>query len=272
MKIFKQIKSSVYGPAFYRSMHEKSLGSAFKYFFSLIAIVALVCAGISLFYIPKITAFGQDAAQKIIAHYPSELEVKVAKGQASSNVPEPYFIPLPSENAKSVENSPKNLLVIDTKDSFNLSDFNSYSTAVLLSKDVLAYKDKQGKITIQSLDKFPDVTVNQAKVVEWAGVANAFLAKLVYFLPLAVFFGVFVMYVVGKLVYLLFVSLLVMLLLKTKNLPASYSQAYKMSLHAITVPIVLGLLMALVGIHQFLFLPTIILLVVLTLNLRSSTS
>lgn len=270
MNFLKKVKSSVYDPIYYSEILNMNFGGSLKYFFKLSLLLALVGAiYLSFVSIPKVNSFISTFGDRVVEAYPAELEVRLKDGLVSTNVVEPYIIPLPKDefNADYNKSNYENLIVIDTKSDLSLDKFNAYNTVVLLTKNAVLTRDK-GKITITELKGTSDLTINRDKLVYWVGKVTPFVKKLPYIIPVLVFTGLF-LYFAFSLFYLLFVALLVFIIGKIRKLGLSYKKSYQISLHAITLPLILSTVSLFINIKMFRFVPTIILLVVVWVNLKA---
>ncbi len=270
MSFLKKVKSSVYDPLYYSEILNMNFGGSLKYFFKLSLLLALVGAVyLSFVSIPKVNSFISTFGDRVVDAYPAELEVRLKNGLVSTNVVEPYIIPLPKDdfNSEYSKSNYENLIVIDTKSDLSLDKFNAYNTVVLLTKNAVLTRDK-GKITITELKGTSDLTINRDKLVYWVGKVTPFVKKLPYIIPVIVFTGLF-LYFAFSLFYLLFVALLVFIIGKIRKLGLSYKKSYQISLHAITLPLILSMVSWFVNIKMFFLLPTIILLVVVWANLKA---
>ncbi len=273
MSFLNKIKSSVYNPAFYSDVVEGREKGPFKYFFKLSLVLALVFSLTSSFMVvPNIKEFLVDAKNKIEQNYPKDLEVKIQGGIASTNATEPYFVPAPA-NLKAMDKEVEdfdNVLVIDTKNDFNLEKFRSYKTIVLLTKDSFVVEGSDGRVNTTPLKDIPDFTVNYENLTRWFLKTDSISRVLSGAVPLLILVGVFIAYMF-KLVYLLVAALLVMLLSKLKKVNLSYKKSYSVSMYAVTLPTLLSVLFFFLGMPMPMLVPTLILLVVVWVNLKSVT-
>lgn len=251
MKLFQLIKSSIYDPLFYKSLLEKPFRFSLQYFFSLVVVLSLISAVIfSISAVPAANSFFSTLGPKAVSYYPEGLEVTFKDGVASSNVEEPFSVALPEELASSHEfmrdhQDTKTLLVIDTKGTFNLDAFKAYGTLVLLNRDTLAFRDDDGQVRIQPLDKMPNTTITKSLVASFIGKAQPFLKAITIVLPFLIFFGMFAFYAL-TLVTLLLEALLVWGLAKVRKLDIGYGKAYQISLHAATLSLLVGMVLMLI--------------------------
>jgi hypothetical protein len=272
MSFLNKIKSSVHDPVFYTDVVEGRETGPFKYYLKLSLVLALVFSVTSSFMVvPRMKEFLVSAKSKIELNYPKELEVKIQGGVASTNAVEPYLVPVPldlkvmDEDVKDFDN----ILVIDTKNDFTLERFNSYNTVILLTKDSFVVEGDNGRVNITPLKDIPNFTVNYENVTKVLARSESISRVLSGALPLLILVGVFIAYMF-KLVYLLFVALLVMVIGKIKKLNLNFKKSYAVSMYAVTLPTLLSALFFFFGMPMPMLVPTVILLVVVWVNLKSS--
>ena len=271
------VRDSIYNPSFYHSLLTKPLRSSFGYFFSLVAVLAAISAVvISFSAVPAAHSFFASLGPKVLNYYPDGLEVTFKDGTASTNVDEPFFLQAPNELASSEEFKRQYpdisyLLIINTKDKFDLELFQNYGTLALLNRDTLAYLDDHGQVRIQPLDQVPNMTITKSQVASLVGKAQPLLGVITVILPFLIFFGMALFYA-STLLMLLVGALLVWGIGKIKKMSVGYAKAYQIAMHAAT----LGLLTD-AGFVLFLprmgipFLSLILVVIVTWLNLKSST-
>src|SRR3989344_5928393 len=169
MKLFENIKDSVYGPSYYKEALKNAGSHSFKYYASLALLFALITTiVVSIIIVPKITAFTDAFEEKAAGYFPTGLEVVIKDGKASSNVAEPYYVALPTELKewgfmKQGDTTIENLLIVNTRGTFGMDQFKSYKTLALLTGDTLAMYDENGNVSVADLAQVPDVTINKEK-------------------------------------------------------------------------------------------------------------
>lgn len=264
MGFLNAIKNSIYSPQYYAGIPQKSFGESFKYFLGLIFILSAVQASS---WIYAYISVGKVVIDKIVDRaasvYPSELEITVKDGQVSTNVEEPYYITIPE-----LEKESTNLLVIDTKTPYSSAKFNEYKTAAWLAKDSVFVKGNN-KIEVMDLsEQQVNFVLNKAI---YDGLVSTIRPYLSFITPIVAVGSILVIFIgnVFLLVYLLLLSALIFLLVKLLRKSLTFSQSYKVALHAITLPLIITTLMGLVGVAGFSFMFTIIALVVAIINLAA---
>ena len=273
MGFLDNIKNSIYEPEFYKKLHSKRLSFSFKYFYSLVSVLAVILtAQFSFQAIPGINFFLTGIGPEIVNAYPQELVVTIKNGQASSNVAEPYFVRTPENiQLEKYRNIPKteNLIVIDTKNQFSEESFSKYNALAVLTKASIAFRKDDGRIEIQPLNGIPDLTVDKASVASLVGKLQPFIKFAAPLIVLALFIGFMVSFS-AKLVYLLFAALLILLIAKVKNYPLTYKKSYQAGLHIITLPLLLGAISTLLNLHIAIpFFTTILVIIMTAINFES---
>lgn len=259
-RFFATVVGSIYSPPFYLSIPRRSGGGAVAYVLVLALLLAVIRTATAL---PAVLALHAQAPRWLDAavnYYPDELRVQIAGGQVSTNVPEPYRIPLPAGAGP-----PTNLLVIDTRTPFSIEQFNRYDTTAWLTRDALHVRDQRG-VQTQDLSQIGDVTIDKgvARAVgeairPWLGLIAPAL------LPFA-FIGLYVLYVL-RLLYLLLFAFVIWLVLRIFKRPAGYGLAYKTGLYAMTLPLIVDTLLALTEVSVPIpFFFSRLVLVVLSVN------
>ncbi|MDD5152599.1 MAG: DUF1189 family protein [Candidatus Pacebacteria bacterium] len=274
MKTFLKIfKDSAYNPFFYTTIPSIPAKKVFKDYFKIAVFLSFVMTLVfSAFLVPRGVSFVKDDAPMLVKeYYPSELEINIEKGQASANVPMPYFIPAKHEGTPPANSQIENILVIDTENNFDTKKFDEYKTYALLTKTDLVTQDSSGSITIKSVNTLPSGVINQDKLLSWVGKVDG---ALVYVVPVVILL-MFVLFFLGYSLYLIplfFFALITFLISWVKKAPTlTYGNAYKISMYAIVPSLVLKSFLNMVG---FLFVPPyltlFVFLLVVSLNMREN--
>jgi hypothetical protein len=233
----------------------------------LVAILSVVSA---IFPIYTIATSLQPEMKSMLAKastmYPKELEVKVKNGIVTTNVEEPYFIKTPTDDKDEVE---PNLIVIDTKTPFSVSQFDNYKSFVWVSKDAIYTKSQRNELKVYSLSKIDELTINKSMVDQLIAKVSPWLVIVIPVLSVLIIIGLFIGYVF-RLVYLFFLALCIFLMTKVMRCPISYGQSYTVGLYAMTLSFILGILQFFIKGLNIPFLFTIIALIVVAVNLRST--
>lgn len=274
MNFFRDIKNSIYNPAYYQTVRQQSFTSSLKYFAKLSVLVACIASIIPIVGILGVLIFKQDtlvqARMGIINAFPQELSIHVQDGKLSTNVDEPYAIPMPriireleqtqeqsQDSAQGMPSGsmPENLVVINTKKPIEIGDFETYHTAAIVSSDYVGiYNQDRGKVELQSLGDIRETHTLDKPMFEilvnkvWKFV---FILGMVITALLPFFF--FLFFFVGHMVYLVFGALIVWLVLRLMHQRTDYAEAYVLGLHLITLPLLLYALVPFVFFMPLLF-------------------
>lgn len=271
MDFFKDIGQSIYGPKYYGHLIHEPKGWKYYWLFAL-AVSLIVTVYASFMVLPKITAFVSDFYVKAVAYIPNELEMTFNKGRLTTNVKEPYLISIPLElNQAKKEEGPANFLYIDTKSSFTIEKFNNANTLIYLSSDGYAARGSGGQIRVGAFTSVPDGTVlNKAKILP---IIEKVYSLLKGFAIPGFIFGVLfasLFSFVMLLVPLVFYALIVWLILKVRKIsPRSFGQSYMLSLHLVTLPVLIFILEFVIPpLHRLPKLFTILFVIMAIANLQ----
>lgn len=270
MKFFRKIRDSIYNPSFYKSIPQSKLESAFSYFFLLIFVLSIIQTVFLAFPIVKvITQLTNKDLPKAVSQFPEELQIKIKDGKASTNVQEPYFIPLP----KSTQADFKNFIVLDTTTPYSEDSFKKYDTFALLTRDSAYYKaDKNQPVKNISLSTVKDLTIDRASLTALLNKYSPMAKWLTPILIILVGFLLFLFYIL-RLVYAILLGVLILLLSRIIQPSLSFGQSYKVAIYAMTLGLLVEVLLTiaspLLGIRGFPFMVTILSLVVFVVNFKT---
>lgn len=273
MNIFEKIKNSIYSPKYYSEVIAKPFSYSFKYLLVFALLFALVFTiGMTIKFVPVIKML-QEKAPQLANYFPQELTVTIKDGKATTNVQEPYFIKAPQNpnDKNNVQSDMENLIVINTKDKFDVDTFKSYKTFILLTADSVVYADKDNKITINSLSSIKDFKLDRGQVVSFINMAKPLLAILYPIVFVGAYIGGFLV-VLLQMVYLIFGALLIWLVAKIKGIKLGYKKSYIVGMQLMTAAIIItSVLGAISQKLTFTFLFSILLILSAALNLKRGT-
>ncbi len=274
MGFFQRIKDSIYNPQFYQTVPTSSFGKALGY----ILLYTLILAFISTINTyPSIKDVQYNAPQWVnsaVNYYPQELQVDIQNGQVTTNVQEPYFIPLPGRSKEATDS--EKLLVIDTKTPFSSTQMHNYNTLAWLTKDSLFYmNDRKAKIEAFDLHEVSNLTINKNLIQEITSHLQPYYHYITPVLTIGAFLFFWSVYQ-GYLFYLLIVASLIWLLSRVCNWGLDYGGSYKVGMYALTLPLLINVVKDILSYWiKFPSIPfffTLILLAVVYFNLRRQTS
>lgn len=241
MSFFNTLKDSIYSPSFYASVSSLSFWKGFRYLLLLFLILSIIQTIVTSLSLGNIQGELSKFMSTAINYYPAELELKIDKGQVSTNVEEPYYFPMPAEaEGESEEQLPTNLVVIDTTTQFSTEQFNKYDTVVWITKDTVHYRDDY-KIDSIPLNEVDNIIINRQIIESYGKQIEPYLGYVKPILVTLIFILSFAGYE-WNLFYLLLLALAIMLLLKILKWNLEYSSAYKIGMYAITLPLLLSFL------------------------------
>jgi len=272
MKIFTEIKDSIYNPEYYRGLIlDKPRKESIKYLAKLSFILALITVVAFTFSFPKLITLIKSEISTFTKDYPEDMVLSIDKGNVSINKPEPYIIPIPTKweelkNDKSI--NPENIIVINTTEPFSLEKFNDYSTVFLITKNNLISQQPENKeIKIMPLSEIGDLNITKSWVLE----KEALILKILPFvMALIIPLGVGVLFLgnfVGSLIVIFLYALFVWLLFKIKKMDITYKKSYQVALHASTLILILGLLNYYFDFFNNIFIKLILIILVVYLNI-----
>ncbi len=263
--LFTIFQKSLYGPEFYQGVALTSFKDAFRYYlkFTLLLAVFMTIA-FAVILVPQGVRFIKEEAPALVKkYYPKGLVVTVTKGEASSNVVEPYIIPVEGVVKEVLQESKMdNILVIDTQNEFNKKTFESYKTFALLTKGEIVVQDDTG-ISIQNLSGLPNFVMSEEALLAWVEKVRTSLS---IFIPASITLT-FIVIMVGFVLYfipLLLFALIPFFLAWVKKIPLTYGGAYKISMYAVMPGLVLK---SILNISGFFFVPAYLSLLVFMLTI-----
>lgn len=252
---FYVFRQSITNPSYYADVLKVDFWFSFKYLLLLLFIISLV-PSISLSSylikklpdIDKVTKQGLNTIKQI---YPSDLSLTIIKGKLYTNVKEPYYIDSIEGFEKSLQGSNYNhLITIDTQGI--IDDYPKYKTVILVTQDGIIYPSKStsNKHTQPQVFFFNQIkqnfTFNKRVYIEMVSKIEPYVAyvkSLVIFIILSLFliapFLTSLFFLLGKLIQLLYLSLISLILSKLMKVGLEYKEVYRLSMHAITTPILL---------------------------------
>jgi hypothetical protein len=273
MKSFiEQIQKSIFSPAYYREIVSRSASYSWKYYLSLalfLAVFMTIVSSVPL--IPKINRVLAEIPPNVLLTYPDELAIEINKGHVSTNVTEPYFIAFPEVFNVQVSSSSvlQHLGVIDTKSPVTPENFTAYHTLFWLTGNSVVAQDQNSAIRITPLTSDVNLSLNKTSVRNFMDKVTPYFAFVAPFVALMIFLGMLLSFTV-MLLYLLFSALLVLVMGKFMKKDWSYGTAYRICLHAITLPLFIDVALSLLPLQNthLPFFTTFVLLVVVYMNFK----
>ncbi|MFA4815519.1 MAG: DUF1189 family protein [Candidatus Gracilibacteria bacterium] len=269
---FKSIPSSIYSPSFYAGVASRSFWRGFWYFAGFTALLLLVWTA-CIVVIPYFTNATKinETIEKVLHFYPEELVITVQDGKVSTNMEEPYFISL--NDVLPIEGwDDRYQIVIDTTTPFSMEQLLGYKAIAWLTVDAIYIQGgENSQPEIIPLAEAPDTVINK-QVADTS--MDTIWQKTKSFIPavgVVTLIFAFLGILFFRMLYLLIFSLALRIIFSIMKLPYDYGTAYKMGFYAMTLSLLVTLAMAiqpwLPELHPFFLMPTLISLIVVTVNL-----
>jgi hypothetical protein len=247
MNIFQKIGKSIYGPDFYSDIKNQKTSTAVGYYTKLSLLFALVITiWVSAFAIPSVNfILSTPSIDKALSYFPEDLTLTIKNKQFSTNVAEPYYVPIVDINTDGLTKYSGRqidyLAVIDTKrESITPDILSMNNTLIYITKNSVVY-ERNGSLQVTSIDRLGDMNVEISRSVI-KGLLNTYVPYVktaVWFIPLLAFVGLFVVYF-AQLLSFFFGALLLWVVLKIRKMDHGYMYAYRMYIYAQTLAMIIG--------------------------------
>ena len=243
---FRSLTLSLTKPSYYKDILKARTRFSVKYYIMLALMLVTITsvAGI-INYAPALKTDFSQVAQEIPQNFPPDLVVEIKSTGITANKPFPLVAQTPTAFVKNQPASlPKNLLVIDPQG--QIAMLAEYDALALLNNSYLIVGDGES-VQTAPLKDFPDLRIDAGFMEQLAGVAR-FIAGNAFWLTGLAFGAVgLVDYFVVKLAYLLFFAFILRLFHKT--LFGTVAQAFKVSVHSFTLPIIISTTLGIAGVN-----------------------
>ncbi|KKS21521.1 MAG: hypothetical protein UU77_C0001G0016 [candidate division WWE3 bacterium GW2011_GWC1_41_7] len=232
---------------YYQDVVRATLNFSMKYFFTISALAALlVTVGTVVPMIPTLRDTISNFIEQGRTFYPDELVITSADGKLSVNQPEPYMIPFP--DIPEVSDQPdtvqfENLVVFDSQGT--LDDLENYKTLILVNEANILAKG-ENKIEVYPLKDMPDGQLTKTEINQALDKIQEIAVYIPYLLASLLFVGVVFYYLGLRLVYLLFVALILMGIGRIKNFDYDYKKYLQLAIHTMTLPLLMDVIFNLV--------------------------
>ncbi len=240
--LFRDIAHSVWSPQLYAAMPTVPFGRALRHFLGLalaltvMRLVPFVVVGIML--VPAVTARLADL-------YPADLELRVTKGVVTTNMSEPYFIPMPDYLA--VADGPRNIAVIDARTPPSLAQLDEYQAAAWIRGDVIYLRgDIAGELVPVPINEDTNLVLDRAAFNGYVAEAQPWILVIAGVGLLGALLALYAGFLL-RLLYLLAASLLILGLGRVLRYRWSYGDSYKAGLFAMTAAFLVDLAVDVAG-------------------------
>jgi hypothetical protein len=279
MNLWVRIKLVVYRPDFF-AHHSYRVGSGLK-FYSLLLLffiglrVLLALPATVQFYQTILSDAWEIQAAIVTNLFPEELNLVVNDGIVSTNVAEPYVIPVPQEWGPAQNGMPKNLIVINTLSAIETDDFTRADTLVIVGRDGIGFHNaNKGEFRIYDLSGSNgnwSAQINRQTYAEFVATTSDIMRWTLIIGGIALPFILYAVLWVSYLVYLVFGALIVWAGAKWRGHQITYGDAYVAGMFLLPIPFLYEFLSSygqgLAG--NILFAFTLILFLMTLINFRS---
>jgi hypothetical protein len=274
-RIALTIQKSFYNPEFY---HENRAARVGKPLAALTTITAMWALALSVMAFVAIQAFVQsDIIDRVADLYPDDLVVTIEDGEASANVEQPYYIPMPPPLASS--STPQYLAIIDTRPEVTIDELFDETSVIYLTKRTLVFINKyevsagntsRPRVSHQYVNvaDIPNQTIDRSKAERIADMARPIVNGIAWAAPFVIFIALLAASVVGYLFIAVFGALIVWLLARMKGLRFSYRTSYVTALFALIPVAIWDLFTDIAGVGNYFLITLAIYILVILVNVR----
>jgi hypothetical protein len=268
MKFISQFRNAIYSKDYIATFAENTFGKVVLYLFLLGLIGSAI---ITVLLLPPIVAEipAFSTGNFITTYYPSALQIDITNGVVATNVAQPYFISVPTNDGGSAaSDTPKNLLVIDTTATDTVQALETYQTAALLTSNELVVKKNTGEIQIIPLDKVTKFHLDQQVALEFFKKSLPFLYAGGVILVILIPFLLSALWTLGQLFFMLVLAFIVWIVAKVRKIKLGYKKSYVLSGYLLTVPAVIGFVCGLFHITDPLIVTVLLFAVAAIVNVK----
>ncbi len=265
--MFHALIKTFYNPSFYTEARNERLRKPVLLTCFVALLYTLVYSALfAISLLPKAQTFLET--DFVNRYYPEGLEVYIQDGRASSNVEEPYFIPLP-QALRSGESDITNLVVINTAGTITLEQVASYDAFAVLDSSTLFIVQSKSETRAYSLAEVRTLTVTKDML------QNVVAQIMPWLIPLSLIFagiaivGMVLSLTTVQLLLALVVGVIAYVVARVRRAPATYGQAYKLAVYSLIPVFIFNLFLLLAGMGTVSFL---ILLLLATIVLVANIS
>ena len=266
---FKKIGATFYSSRLYLEARDNSTSKGLKFLFKfagLISFVAsIILATLYFSFLPQIKTWAFNYVNET---YPEDLVVTIKDKTLTTNKTEPVVFPLSSKMNEINTNTSlkKNTLVLAPEENaFDLNLISKYDTYTVITSKAIIVENSSSEYRTYLLD-YPNTEITKTKI-------NDFIEKLINkFIPIALVFMIpmilwlILMLIFGQLLVLFFVSLLLYGIFQFVKVDLSYKEIYRMGVYSIVPVILVGIVLNLFQVGNFVANMLVMVAVVLYAN------
>ncbi len=245
---FYILKKTFTSPSYYKDILVSPIQFSLKFFFFFFFLYAFITTTFFTvrYLIPlnKLIVRLPEFAQTL---YPPELEITIHNGEASTNIYEPYYIPLSKvehlfqqwqQNILGAHTGKKdNALVIDTQGS--LDDFQQYNTFILLTKTSLSIMKNNGTFQTIPLTNIKNLIINQKTILALSSQIRPYTNNALPLLIGIVFLFFLIFFPLNKISILFIYAFIMKIVFRIFSFNLTYKKSYQIGLHFIAISSIL---------------------------------
>ena len=274
---YRVFKRTISDFSFYTSLNTHSLRSAIGYLFTLVlAILFIQTLVVAIYFatqLPDIPLIIHSFQERVNEAYPDDLVISAQDGIISINQSSPVMIDL--VDLKDLEEY-DHAVVFDMNG--DKSDYERYHALFLVTKSEILYPKSIYDGTQYEIVKVSDLDIpsiiTKFRYTQFLAEFNTTLQFIGDNALFIIIGGVILFPLIGSffltlwyLFYLLFASVLLWSVAQMFRLKKGYGEVYQLGLYGISVPIVFGFMLELVGIRfPYAFMSTFLLWMVIVLS------
>jgi hypothetical protein len=227
--------------SYYKEILRTKRSFSIKYFLGLATLSSLI---IALNLSVRVTPVVRDAINTVLtqleAMYPNDLVIRSENNAWEINKNEPYIIPFAQMEEAVQENLPQNFIVFYKEGT--IEDLQKYNTFMLVNaKNVIV--QNTNKIESYPISDVPDGEFNKQTLLGAIENVRKVIGPIEIGIIVIMSFFVILYNFVFRAFYLLFVGAFIWVLSMISGAGHTFKQSYRISLHAMTLPIVIELML-----------------------------
>ena len=227
MGFFSKLKNSIINPKAYNNFLKESMGRAVVY----LLLLCLIFGGINA--IRNVYDFNKGVLMVLNDFKENIPNFVLANGELTVAGQMPIII---NDGGQS-----KSVIIIDTSGNTAETILDNYDSATLITKTKYIEKKNSMQKTETNFSSFKTLTVTNADVEKWIGIARFANILIVIFGPIF-FFGT-------KFIAALIISLFALIINAFCKAKISFKELYKLSIYSLTLSIVLKVLFAVIALE-----------------------
>lgn len=228
---FNTFYKSLTSPKYYGDILQAKFSFSLKYFLVLVLITSLANTAVLSFYsFPTLVNTIKKVREQALNLYPKDLVITAKEGRLSANQESPIIMPFPDKDGE-------NILVFDLNGT--IDDLKTYNTTALINRSNIIVAGEGGQIRVQPLKDIPDGSLTYDDFSKTLTKFKNLTYYIPAFLTIAMFINVFLVLLILGLTYSTILSIILWTFSKRIGFKITFVKLNQISLHAITLAILL---------------------------------